>query len=152
MGLWNFFAPKQLKIGDEFFGEMLFMETSNSTNSYFECQRMFEPTGEIIEIGINGDLSGPTQGQKDFFRQIEKNYSLLTLRLIPFIEQEFSAWMKQPNIKNFDLEFKPGHLSIPSCEEQPIAWEITFDTIHDLNHLVTVGMLGNEPQFVQVDG
>ena len=131
---------------------MRFVATSNPANSYFECQRIFEPTGKIIEIGIDGNLSGPTQRQKDFFRQIEKDYRSLTLHLIPFIEQEFGAWMKQPIIKNFDSEFKPSYLRISSCEEQPITWEITFDTVHDLNHLVTIGMLGDEPQFVQVDG
>ena len=55
-------------------------------------------------------------------------------------------------VKDFTAEFKPVHLSIPTCEKQHVEWEIAFDTVHNLNHIVTVGMLGYDPQYVQVDG
>jgi hypothetical protein len=83
---------------------------------------------------------------------VEEDYHLLVDKLVPIIEAEFGAWMPLPVIKNFVAEFKPTGLEIPLCDRQPIEWEITFDTVHDLNHIVTVGMLGYEPQYVRVDG
>lgn len=64
----------------------------------------------------------------------------------------FGAWMTLPVIKDFAAEFKPTYLTIPACDQEPIEWEITFDIVHDLNHIVTIGMLGYEPQYVRVDG
>lgn len=152
MGFWNSFFGKTVKIGDAFFGEMTFMESSNDpSKSYFECERYFRPIGGMIELGVTGTLSGPTQRQKDFFNQIEADYFLLVPRWKELIEQEFGAWMPLPVIQDFAKEFKPGFLDIPTCVEQPIVWEITFDTIHDLNHIVTVGMLDYKPQYVRVD-
>jgi len=153
MGFWRFLFSKPVRIGDAFFGEMLFMEVkSDPSISYFECERYFKPSGEKIGLSVTGSLSGPTQRQKDFFTQVENDYPLLFTKLIPIIEAEFGAWMPQPIIKDFEAEFKPTFLDIPSCNQQPIEWEIVFDTVHDVNHTVTVGMLGDEPQYVRIDG
>lgn len=131
---------------------MLFMSGKTSAEGYFECRRNFEPTGEQIEIGIDGNLSGPTNLQKDFFRQVEAEYTSLVPHFIEVIEKEFGAWMTLPVIKDFAAEFKPTYLDIPACDQEPIEWEIVFDTVHDVNHTVTVGLLGYEPQYVRVDG
>jgi hypothetical protein len=153
MRFWDFLFGKTVKIGDAFFGEMVFIEISTDpSKSYFECERYFKPSGEKIGLSVTGSLSGPTQRQKNFFAQIETEYLLLVPRWTTIIEQEFSSRMLVPVIRDFAKEFKPGYLSIPTCQEQPIEWEITFDTIHDLNHIITVGMLADEPQYVQVDG
>ena len=68
------------------------------------------------------------------------------------IEKRFGAWMAESVVKDFTAEFKPVYLSIHACEKQPVEWKIAFDTVYDLNHTVTVGMLGYDPQYVQVDG
>ena len=153
MGFWGRLFRKPEKIGDAFFGEMLWVEIPHDpSKSYFECERYFKPSGEKIGLSVTGSLNGPTQRQKEFFTQVETNYSLLVAKLIPIIEAEFGAWMPFPLIKNFVAEFKPIGLDIPACDELPIEWEIVFDTVHDINHTVTVGLLGDEPQYVRIDG
>ncbi len=153
MGFWSYLFGKPIKIGDAFFGEMQWIEIANDpSKSYFECARYFKPTGKKISLLVTGTFHGPTQHQKDFFTQVEANYPLLVDKIVPIIEAEFGAWMPLPVIKNFVAEFKPTGLEIPLCDQQPIEWEITFDTVHDPSHIVTVGMLGYEPQYVRVDG
>lgn len=153
MGFWSFLFGKSVRTGDYFFGEMQFIGTVNSlAQSYFECQRYFKPIGEPIELNVTGTLAGPNQRQRDFFTWVEREYMTLVPKLVPLLEQEFGAWMPQPIIKDFYAEFKPTFLDIPTCDQQPIEWEIVFDTVHDLNHIVTVGMLGAEPQYVRIDG
>ncbi|MGI4739784.1 MAG: hypothetical protein ACRYG7_31840 [Janthinobacterium lividum] len=119
IGFGSFLSVKIPKMGDEFFGEMLFIAGKTSAEGYFECQRNFGPTGEQIEIGIDGNLSGPTQRQKDFFRQVEATFPFLIPRLIEVIEKEFGAWMSLPVIKDFAAEFKPIYLRIPTCDQEP---------------------------------
>ena len=69
MGLLDFIFGKTIKLENEFFGTMLFQEDKkDSVKSYFECRRHFKPSDQIIEIGIDGEITGPTQKQIDFFR------------------------------------------------------------------------------------
>ncbi len=68
MGIFDFIFSKTIKIDDQLFGEMIFSEfKKNPEKNYFECRRHFKPTDNIIEIGIAGNQTGPTQLQKDFF-------------------------------------------------------------------------------------
>jgi hypothetical protein len=153
MGFWNSLFGKTVKIGDAFFGEMVFIEIPNNpVESYFECERYFKPSGAKIGLGVTGSVSGPTQWQKNFFTQIEKDYPFLLAKFIPVIEARVGAWLTAPVIQDFEAEFEPTYFSIPACDQQPVAWEITFDTVHDVNHMVTVGMLGYEPHYVRIDG
>jgi hypothetical protein len=155
VGFWGYLfgKDKTIRVDDAFFGKMLLVESvKNPVDNYFECQRYFGPSRNIIELSVTGVLNGPTQQQKDFFTQIEKDYLLLVVKFIPLIEEGFGAWMMLPIIKDFEKEFKPTYLSIPTCDQHPIEWEIAFDTVHDLNHMVTVGMVGYEPRFVRIDG
>jgi hypothetical protein len=153
MGMLSRLFSKPVKIVDAFFGEMQWIEIANNpSKSYFECERYFKPSGEKIGVSVTGLLSGPTQRQKDFFTWVEANYPQLVVRLIPVLEAEFGAWMPSPVIANFVAEFKPIGLDIPACDELPIEWEIVFDTVHDVNHTVTVGVLDDEPQYVRRDG
>lgn len=68
MGFFDFLFGKPLKIDNEFFGTMLFCEYKREPlKGYFECSRHFKPSGKIIEIGIDGDATGPTQLEVNFF-------------------------------------------------------------------------------------
>jgi hypothetical protein len=156
MGIWSRLFGKPAKIGDAFFGEMTFMEVkANPADSYLECWCHFKPTNEAIEVGISGNLLGPTQIQRDFFRQIEANYPLLIQRVIPLIEKTFREWQADFKTSNFTQEFKPVYLFIPDCVQNPIGWEITFESMPGLvscnyPYLLTVEMSAYEPQHISV--
>ena len=67
---------------------MLFIENKKDpSKSYLECGRNFKPSGKNIDIGIDGEISGPTVNQIDFFKTIENKYleSHEKLREKPFI-------------------------------------------------------------------
>lgn len=142
-----------MKTGDAFFGEMQFIATANSREqSYFECQRYFAPSGESIELHVTAELSGPTPQQKEFFTWVEQEYARLTIKLAPLIELRFGTWLIPPAVtQNFITEFKPIFLCIPVCNQQPIEWEIVFDRVPETDYSVTVGMLGDEPQYARID-
>ena len=153
MGLLDFIFGKTIKINDDFFGEMRFMKIKkNPSKNYFECKRNFQPIGKDIEIGIEGDVEGPIQKQKDFFRRIEKNYPEYCKEFVPIIENEFKNWKEDFVIKNFNEEFIPVYLWIPRCESTPIIWEIAFESGHDLNHTFNVTMNDDKAKEILIDG
>jgi hypothetical protein len=153
MGLLDFIFGKPTKLENEFFGTMLFLEDKKDTlKSYYECRRQFIPSNKIIEIGIDGDISGPTQKQIDFFKNIEDNYSIIAKAISPLIEDEFGNWKEGFKINDFQKEFEPVYLRLPRCENKPIVWEIAFESDHDRNHTFTLTMSDFDAKEILIDG
>ncbi|MDR6196678.1 hypothetical protein [Siphonobacter sp. SORGH_AS_0500] len=153
MGLLDFIFGKSTKIENEFFGTMLFLEDKkDALNSYFECKRHFNPSNKIIEIGIDGEVSGPTQKQIDFFKSIEANYSIIAKAISPLIEDEFGNRKEGFKINDFNNEFEPVYLRLPRCEDKPIVWEIAFESDHDRNHTFTLTMSDFDAKEMLIDG
>jgi hypothetical protein len=153
MGLLDFIFGKSVKIENSFFGSMLFLDFKGEVdNSYFECRRMFAPSNDIIEIGIDGDISGPTQKQIDFFKTIEEQYQEISSSIKPLIEDQFQNWKEDFEIVDFKKEFKPVYLRMPKCEEMPIVWEIAFESHHDRNHTFTLTMENLIAKELLIDG
>jgi len=138
MGFWSFLFGKSVK--------------GKPADDYFECERYFSPSGEQIELSVTGELSVLTQRQENFIAQVEKDYSLIIGAVIPAFEDEFRNWKPAFKIADFKQEFKPIHLSIPTCDQQAVEWEMSFETIHDLNHIVVVYMLNFQLLHIHIDG
>ena len=153
MGILDFIFGKSIKIDNSFFGQMLFMkDKKDPSKSYFECGRVFKPSNNKIEIGIDGDVSGPTQVQIDFFKSVEEKYSEISKSITPLIEDEFQNWKEDFQIVDFEKEFEPVYLWMPRCETQPIIWEIAFESDHDRNHTFTITMQDFEAKEILIDG
>jgi hypothetical protein len=153
MGLFGSLFGKTIKIEHDFFGTMIFNggKVPNPTD-YYECRRHFKPSDDIIEIGIDGDLFGPTEGQILFFKAIEDNYKQITKAITPLLEDEFRNFREDFKIINFDKEFVPVYLKLPLCESTPFIWEIAFESDHDRDHTFTVTMIDFEAKEVLIDG
>lgn len=153
MGILDFIFGKSTKIENEFFGTMLFLEDKKDTlKSYYECRRHFIPSDKTIEIGIDGDSTGPTQKQIDFFKSIENNYSTIAKSITPLIETEFGNWKEAFKINDFQEEFEPIYLRLPRCENKPIVWEIAFESDHDRNHTFTLTLSDFNAKEILIDG
>ncbi len=153
MGFLDFIFGKPTKLENEFFGTMLFLEDKkDALKSYYECRRHFIPSDKAIEIGIDGDVTGPTQKQIDFFKSVEENYSIIAKAISPLIEDEFGNWKEGFKINDFLKEFEPVYLRLPRCENKPIVWEIAFESDHDRNHTFTLAMSDFNAKEVLIDG
>jgi hypothetical protein len=153
MGFFNALFGKTPKIEHHFFGQMLFTGGKvPDPSDYFECRRNFKPSGDVIEIGIDGDIQGPTEKQIDFFKSIEDNYPEIIKAVTPLIESEFGNWKEGFRISDFTSEFEPVYLRLPRCESTPIIWEIAFESDHDRNHTFTLTMNDFEAKEILIDG
>ena len=153
MGLLDFIFGKPTKLENEFFGTMLFLEdTKDALKSYYECRRHFIPSDKTIEISIDGDVTGPTQKQIDFFKSVEDNYLIIAKAISPLIEDEFGNWKEGFKINNFLKEFEPVYLRLPRCENKPIVWEIAFESDHNRNHTFTLTMSDFDAKEILIDG
>ena len=149
MALFGHFKQKPL-FNDPFFGELRFYEAK--AGSFFGGRRAFAPLGRDLEFLIRADESGPLEAQREFYRTLERDYELLKEKMRPFIEGEFRNWRDDFRIEDFDREFTLVHLSIPRPEPQPRKWELSFTTLHDAEHQITIEFEEWEATGILIDG
>jgi hypothetical protein len=151
MGLFDLFNKPQT-IKDDFFGTLTHMTFKDSTNNYFEGKGKFRPTGDEIEYFVGSDFSGPTTEQKHFYNKVQDCYDELISKITPLIEDEFKNWKEDFKINDFKREFKLVAVTIPRPNPHATIWDMSFETIHDDNHQVTVNFKDFEPDGVLIDG
>jgi hypothetical protein len=152
MGILDFLFGKIKTIDDRFFGKLLFIEYKDTTKNYFEGQKYFKPINQNISLIIDGDLSGPTEKQRQLFECIEDNYTQIVEKVIPLITDLFRNWKSEFIIKSFNNEFIPVHITIHRVIYGEVYWELSFETSHDLNHIFTVTFVNLEPTDILIDG
>ena len=72
--------------------------------------------------------------------------------MTPLITDEFQNWKEDFQIVDFNKEFSIDGITIPRMDDNPLVWDISFTTIHDKNHWVTIDFVDFEPQGVLIDG
>jgi hypothetical protein len=151
MGLFDLFK-KPLTIQHDFFGTLIFMTFKDSTKNYFEGKGKFKPTGDEIEYFVGADLNGPTNDQREFYIKVQDSYDDLISKITPLIEDEFKNWKDDFKVKDFKKEFKLVAVTIPRLNTNVTIWDMSFETIHDDNHQVTVDFKDFEPEGILIDG
>lgn len=145
MSLWNsLFGKKHIvTIQDTFFGEI------KDCKGHFEGQKYFRPTDSVVEIFISND--DIQSHHKLFFQELEERYDFLKLPLKGKFEDDFFKNMDETfEIKDFDNEFSLTFISFPKSEND--MWELSFESIHDENHIFT-GCFNNwQLLWVNIDG
>jgi hypothetical protein len=151
MGLFSFFKKPTL-LQDEFFGALRFTEFKDASKNYFEGKGYFIPTGSNTEYLIQADKSGPTDGQKQFYIDLQADFTNYVQKMKPLIEDEFRNWKEDFVIRDFNKEFELVCITIPGLNNKPVTWDMAFTTVHDLNHHVTIDFIDDEPNGVLIDG
>ena len=151
MGLFELFK-KPLIVNDDFFGALRFVDFKDPSKDYFEGNGHFTPTGNETEYLIQADKNGPTDEQKQFYRDLQSNFNQFVDKIKPLIEDEFRNWKEDFVIKDFNKEFELVCITIPRFDVRPLIWDMAFTTIHDENHHVTIDFIDFEPNGILIDG
>jgi len=137
---------KTIIIKDDFFGDM------TDAGDYYECRRVFKPTGKIVEIGLEKKNTNSNEKQIIFFTWLENNYDLLIEKISPSIEKEVAEWIPNYQIRNFKKEFILEYLYIPKCDDEIFEWEISFYADNELQHWCSLNIRGTEVKNIMIDG
>lgn len=151
MGLFHIFKKPTI-LHDEVFGTLHFMKFKDSSKNYFEGKGHFDPAGDVIEYLIEGNEEGPSEEQKQFYLQIQNNFIQYVEKIKPLIEDELRNWKEDFIIRDFSKEFKIVCITIPRLDRRPPIWDMSFASIHDLNHHITIDFVGDHPNSILIDG
>ncbi|MCG2616723.1 hypothetical protein LZZ85_20660 [Terrimonas sp. NA20] len=150
MGLFDLFK-KPKKIEDEFFGTLTLIKPGDPSKAFLSGAGYFAPAEKEIEHLIEASEQGPSQSQRDFYLDLQRNYDQYLLKIIPRLEEEFRKYEENFSIKNFREEFSLDSLTVPRITRETPDWEISFTTIHD-GHVFTIQMTGDAPGDITLDG
>lgn len=147
MGLFDIFKKKP-KFVDELFGEMGYTTFRDSSKNYYTGTIIFD--SQQIEICIDADENGPSQGQKEFFSDLLQSYNTLKSGvIIPFLKKELDTENEEQIV---DFMTKIDGMSIQRIIEKPEEWSLTFYSA-TVDHYITVDFVGMQPQEgVTIDG
>ena len=151
MGLFDLFKKPTI-VHDDFFGALRFIGFKDSSKNYFEGKGHFASTNVETEYLIQADIDGPTDQQKMFYKDLQSDFTEYIDKMKPLIEDEFRNWKDEFEIKDFNKEFKLVCITIPRLDKTPAIWDMSFTTIHDMNHQVTIDFVGDQPNGILIDG
>lgn len=131
---------------------MTYMRIKND-KSYWECSRVFAPTGEKIELFVSapGEGQPPDQKQRAFYSWVERNHDAIISSVEPLLRSQFEESTGKPLLAPFASLFKPTGFSIPRLGDNLSKWEMFFEPKGDDYHLFSVEMLGAEAQSITDD-
>lgn len=153
--LFGLFKP--LEIDDPFFGRLVYMNVSGPSVSYWESERQFSPCSRPVELFIDapGPKLPPKEDQREFFNWVEQNYAEILTSIESVAQPVMEDMMRKPLMAKFSdvfdqpfsSAFHLGSFSIP-VPQIGIApkWEMSFESNSDVGFLVTVEMIGADPQ------
>lgn len=142
----DFIFGEIVVVQNDFFGDMI------DAGDYYECRRIFEPTGKVVEIGLEKNEKESVENQMNFFKWIECNYELIIQKVSPVIEERVAGWITNYQIQNFKKEFILEYLYIPKCDEKIFDWQISFYANNELQHWCSLDMNGLEVKQILIDG
>jgi hypothetical protein len=151
----SIFTTENIELIDEDFGQLQFV-TSKKVQPYWESMPIiFNPTESEISFIIEADESGPTQKQREFYKDIETNYHKnFDTILYPFFKSEIEETRYKDEGLTED-EFKNGFLpetiKFHNFKNKILKWEITFTAEFD-THYFTIEMANWKTLNLQIDG
>ncbi|MDQ2772438.1 MAG: hypothetical protein M3Y54_18280 [Bacteroidota bacterium] len=157
MGFFSLLFPRPVFIDDAVFGRLRREIFDKATGKawYVTEALLFAPTDKHIGCYLDTPETGPTPAQQEFYQYIEWHYAKFIDQLIPIIEDEFQNWRPDFRINDFATKFSLTAISIPELDQliESIAWDWSFDTVHDADHMLTFYMSdGTALPGMQMDG
>ena len=137
---------------DPFFGPLRFQKGVKHRTSYFEGTGLFAPTGHTIEHFIHSEEGGPSEDQRAFYRTLQTDFGNYLARIEPLIVDELRNWRPDFAIGDFAQGFTLLAVTIPPLDISPVEWDLSFSTVHGLDHNITIYFQNQTPVHILIDG
>jgi hypothetical protein len=139
--------PKELM--HPVFGPCLFFDLK--LGHYWEAEREVEE--RTIAVIIEGDETGPTEAQAEFYRNAVADLDALFQRVAATIAPEYQSWTRKPLPDKWREAFALSGITIPIDGKDAEPWDVSYDCLTDpKGHMFTVYFEQGQPARVSIDG
>lgn len=153
--LTSLFLSQRVELIDEDFGQLQFVSTQKLQSCWESMPIIFNPTKTEISFIIEADESGPTEKQREFYKDLEANYfKYFETVCYPYLKREIEeTWYKKEGLTEDEFKngFLPESISFNTFKNEILNWEITFICEFD-THYFTIEMSNWEALNLQIDG
>lgn len=133
-----------------YFGPMHFESELPGFPSYWECWNLKSTKRGDISVLINGDASGPTDAQIEFFEGVCSSLERIQADLAAFLEERyFKDWSPDP-ARRQPLTW--CGIAIPKNGNSNEPWDLSFETNDSSGHMLTITFENGKPVDACVDG
>lgn len=144
--LRRWFQP--LRIDDPLFGPLRYQRRAE----FWEGWTRFGPVDRLVEVVIESGEDGPTEVHRQFWRQLETDYTSLLPLLAAVLHEALGEWGETIELEEVWNIFTLTGITIPNPAKQPMHWELSFDCAADANHSFDVQMDHWTPHGVAING
>lgn len=106
------------------------------SNSSYNCEFLFSPSGKNIKAVLKAEPGGPHPWQRQFLDQLVHEYPSIESQLFEQLKADFSKIGIELKSENFQQEFLPVFLSLDQKGALDQEWELNFTTVHDPEYLI----------------
>jgi hypothetical protein len=132
------------KMTDPDFGKLTFMHIGkHPERSYWECEWMFPPTGSAVGITLRGGVSGPDSDARQFYLDVAARFDSIMTACRPKLEEVFRDWRDGQIPQDVFKAVKLMGIGLENPQEQPIRWDVGFETTDDDWLSITIPFVGN---------
>ncbi len=138
--LW--LSPPQMTDPD--FGKLIFMHIEkHSERSYWECAWAFPATRTVVGITLPGGENGPNPEARKFYLNLPARFDSILKACRPRLEQVFRDWRNQQLPQDIFTVVKLTSFAVENPEEQPVRWDVGFETTDDDWLGITIPFVGD---------
>jgi hypothetical protein len=137
---------------DPDFGKLIFMHNAkHPERSYWECEWTFPATGGVVGIALRGGESGPNADARQFYLALPARYESILKACHPRLEQVSRDRRNQQLPQDIFAVVKLTGFGVENPQEQPIRWDVWFETADDDWLGITIPFVGDTAMEPAVD-
>jgi hypothetical protein len=140
------------KMSDPDFGTLRFIHIDkHPKRSYWEGEWSFPPTGTVVSIALDGDESGPNDEARQFYLGLPARFESILKACRFGLEQVFREWRDEQLPQDIFAVVQLTGFEVEGPVEDPVRWEVSFETTDDDWLGIAVPFAGNTPSAPVVD-
>ena len=151
----SIFKSQRVELIDEDFGQLGYITNGKIQSYWVSMPVIFNPTESEIYFIIYSDESGPTKKQREFYKELESNYTkYFETVFYPFLKKEIEeTWYKDKGFTEdkFKNGFLLDNINLDTFKNDLLKWKITFVSEFD-DHYFTIEMINWKALNLQIDG
>jgi hypothetical protein len=140
------------RMTDPDFGQLTFIRIDKRPErSYWEGEWTFPATHTTVDITLPGGETGPNPEARQFYLTLPSRFDNVLKACRPRLEQVFRDWRNQQLPQDIFTLVKLTGFGVENPQEQPIQWDVGFETTDDDWLGITIPFVGDTAMEPVVD-
>ncbi|MGC4038518.1 MAG: hypothetical protein QM764_21320 [Chitinophagaceae bacterium] len=144
MRIFNRFKTRT-NLYDEFFGHLQPVKSGKNAVTILKGKTYFHPTNSVTEFFIHTDSEGPSEGQRQFYSDLQTRFNEYAEKMTTVILSEYRQATPQFTIEELKKEFQVVSIVIPVVPGESSAWSLLLMSRSARDLTIKIEFTGQQP-------